>query len=123
MAIDPEAIIAAALAVGAAAVAKTIATDTVRDAYNALKSKIQRKSPKVHIARIESAPESVEIRHAAHEELKELNVGQDAEILGLARVILDMVQAPEVAAAIGVDLESIRAASLTIENVMPKVLG
>lgn len=122
---EPVTAIVTALALGAAAGLKDTAERAIKDGYAALKSLVQHKYAKVDLAQLEKAPESTARRAVVTEELEAAGAVRDQEILRQAQKLIDEItaQAPETAAAIGVDLEDIKAASLTIEDVIASGTG
>lgn len=116
---DPVTAIVAALALGAAAGAKEVATQAVKDAYAGLKSLIAHRYPKVEIAALERAPESSARRSVVEEDLQAAAAGTDAELATLARRLVELIEqhAPATAAAIGVDLKDVAAANLRLADI------
>jgi len=117
---DPLSIIVTALATGAAAGLKPKAEQAVKDAYEGIKTLIQRKYGTVDLEMLEVDPASKSRQDVVREGLEKDLAGGDAEILGPAKTLLDVIQkqAPEAAEAMGVDLEEIRGASLQIEEIL-----
>jgi flagellar capping protein FliD len=114
-----------ALATGAAAALKPTAEQAIKDGYAALKELITRKYTQVQIDQLEAHPNSKNRRGVAEEELAAAGVSQDVEVLHLAQALLEAIQrqAPETAAAIGVDLKDVEGASLAIRRVMATGVG
>ena len=113
--------ITAALAAGAAAGLSDVATQAVKDAYGRLKSALAARfpqvEPQVHV--LEVRPSSRPEQASLAVELAEAGAERDAELLQLARALLEAIarEVPEAAAKAGVDLDRVRAGgSLTIEN-------
>jgi hypothetical protein len=108
-----------ALAAGAAAALQSTVEQGVKDGYTGLKALIQRKYTQVDVDQLEANPSSKSRRGVVEEDLKAAGADQDAEVLQEAQELLEAIQrqAPEAAAAIGVDLHEIEGASLTIRRV------
>ena len=94
-----------ALAAGAAAALKRTAEQAVKDSYTALKGLIQRKYAQVSLDQLEANPSSKNRRGVVEEDLVAAGTDQDTEVLQQAQTLLETIQhqAPETAAAIGVD--------------------
>ena len=116
---EPISTIVTALALGAAAGAKDVASQAVKDAYAGLKALIARRYPKVSVEQLEQLPESKNRRGVVEEDLQAANAAGDAELATAARRLIDLVQqhAPGAAAAIGVDLKDVKAASLRLSDI------
>jgi hypothetical protein len=108
-----------ALAASAAAALKPTVEHAVKDSYIALKGLIQRKYAQVNLDQLEANPTSTSRRGVVEEDLAAVKADQDAEVLQQAQALLEALQrqAPETAAAIGVDLQDIAGAALTIRRV------
>jgi hypothetical protein len=116
---DPISAVVTALALGAAAALRELSSEVVKDAYVGLKVLIQRKYNHVSLAQLEEKPESKNRRGVVEEELAAAGAEHDEELLHQAKVVMDAVQhTPEAAAAIGVDLEDIKAAALRIADIV-----
>jgi hypothetical protein len=120
MDLDP---LTAALTVGAAAGVTGVATQAVRDAYDALKSALRAGFPKVDLRPLEERPTSLAKQASLAEDLEEARADQSPEILQLARSLLEVVQreAPEAAASTGVDLERVRGEFVNVQRVAGRV--
>ena len=116
---EPLTSIVTALAAGAAAAFQSTAEQVVKDSYAALKGLIQRKYAQVDVNHLEVNPGSKSRRGVVEEDLKAAGVETDAEVLQKAQALLEIIQrqAPEAAAAIGVELRDIEGAALTIRRV------
>jgi hypothetical protein len=116
---DPISIIVSALASGAAAGLKPTAEKIITDAYAGLKGMIQRKYSNVDVRPVENRPESESKRESLAEDLADAGATGDQELLDLAKVLIDAVAKHDKAtvAAIGVDLEEVKAAYLNIKKV------
>jgi hypothetical protein len=117
--------IVTALAAGAAAGLNPTVAQAVKDGYAALKALIQRKYAQVNVDLIEQGPASEGRRTVVQEDLAKTNAATDPELLRVAKALLDALQrqAPEAAAAVGVDLKDIQVASLTIDDVIATGTG
>jgi hypothetical protein len=122
---DPLTSIVTALAAGAAAALQSTVEQVVKDSYAALKGLIQRKYAQVDVNQIEANPTSKNRRGVVEEELAVAGADQDTEVLQQAQILLEAIQrhAPQVAAAIGVDLKDIEGGSLAIRRVIATGAG
>jgi type I site-specific restriction endonuclease len=122
---DPLTSLVTALAAGAAAALQSTVEQGVKDSYAALKGLIQRKYARVNVEQLEANPSSKSRRGVAEEDLKAVRADQDAEVLQHAQALLEALQrqAPEAAAAIGVDLKDLEGASLAIRHVIATGTG
>jgi hypothetical protein len=120
-----SATIVTALFLGAAAALKEVSAQAVKDAYAGLKALIERKYSQVPLAQLEAKPESKGRRDVVEEELTAAGAGNDEELLRHAKAVLDAVQqqTPEIATAIGVDLEEVKGAALRIADVIATGTG
>jgi len=116
---DPISIIVSALASGAAAGLKPTAEKIIKDAYAGLKGMIQRKYNNVDLRPFENKPESESKRESLAEDLVDAGATGDQELLDLAKVLIDAIAKHDKAsaAAVGVDLEEVKAAYLNIRKV------
>jgi hypothetical protein len=116
---DPLTSIVMALAAGAAAALKPVAEQVIKDGYAGLRALITRKYAQVQVDQLEANPSSKNRRGVVEEELAATGADQDAEVLQQAQALLEAIQrqAPETAAAIGVDLQDIEGAALAIRRV------
>ena len=116
---DPISIIVSALASGAAAGLKPTAEKIIKDAYAGLKGMIERKYTNVDLSPVENKPESESKRESVAEDLADGGAAGDQELLDLAKVLIDAVAKHDkpTAAAVGVDLEEVKAAYLNIKKV------
>src|SRR6266850_6772201 len=122
---DPLTSIVTALAAGAAAALQSTVEQVVKDSYAALKGLIHRKYAQVNLDQLEANPSSKSRRGVVKEELAAVKADQDTEVLQQAQALLEAIQrqAPEAAAAIGVDLKDIEGASLAIRHVIATGTG
>ena len=110
---------------GAAAGLKDTAERAIKDSYGALRALIQRKYSEVDLAHVESAPESAAHRAVVAEDLRAAGAIGDEEVIEQAEALLSEIEkhAPEAAPAIGVDLEKVKAGTLTIEDIVASGTG
>jgi hypothetical protein len=122
---DPISIIVTALVLGAAAGLKPTSEQAVKDAYAGLKALLQRKFARVNVALVEDDPTSQSRQNVVKEDLAKVNADHDAEVIKAAQVLLDTVrdQAPDMAIAVGVNLEDIKAASLRLSDIIATGTG
>ena len=118
-------LIVAALASGAAAGLKPTGTQAVKDAYAAAKEFLTRKYGDVDLAPLERMPESTAKRASVSEDLVAAGADKDADLLDRVNILVDAVAThePQAAAAVGVDLEKVKAASLRIRDVAAEGSG
>jgi hypothetical protein len=116
---EPISAIVTALALGAAVAARGVVDLAVKDAYAGLKAFIASHYPRVSVDPLEQVPESKARRGVVEEDLKAANAAADTELATLAKKLTDLVQqrAPAVAAAIGIDLKDVQAASLRLSDI------
>jgi hypothetical protein len=122
---EPVTMIATALALGAAAGLKPTAEQAVKDAYAALKALIKSRYPKVSVEQLEEAAASKARRSVIEEDLTSVQAADDREVLQRAKNLMEAVHrhAPAAAAAVGVDLDDIRAAAIEIEDIVAQGTG
>jgi hypothetical protein len=116
---DPVSFIVAALAAGAAAGLKDTAAAAVRDAYAEVRGWIQSRYGGVDVGALEQKPGSEAKRASLAEDFEDAGAGSDEELLELARKLVAVVDRhdPAAAARIGISLEDLKGASLTISRV------
>jgi hypothetical protein len=114
--------IVAALSSGGTFVLKEAATDTVKDAYGALKAWIQKhySDAGVSVERLEKQPASKARQEVVGEDLERAGVATDAELVRLAKTVVELIQnqPPDVTRSIGVDLGTLDQANVTFGNVI-----
>ena len=122
---EPVTAIVTALALGAAAGLKDTATQAVKDGYASLKTRIQQKYARVNLELLEAAPDSKSQQAVVEEDLAKVGADYDEEILRIAKDLMDTIQgqAPGAASVIGIDLEDIKGASLSIIDVIASGTG
>lgn len=113
-------IIVTALALGAAAGIKPTAEQAVKDAYAGLKSIILEKYHEINLSGLESKPDSDIQQLAIAESLKDVDAYKNEDVLQKAKAVLAAVEesSPETAFDLGIDLDDIKAASLTIDTII-----
>jgi hypothetical protein len=117
---DPVSIIVMALISGAAAALKPTTEQVIKDAYADIKALIQRKFAQVNVAPLEEKPASKARQAVVQEDLESAGAGQDEELLTKVQALLVAIQthAPDVPRAVGLDLEDIKGASLSVERIL-----
>ena len=121
---EPVTMITTALVLGAAAGLKPTAEQAVKDAYAALKGLIKSKYPNVSVDQLEES-QSKARRSVVEEDLAATRAAADREVLQHAKDLLEAVQqhAPAAAAAVGVEMDDIRAAAIELEDIAAKGTG
>lgn len=114
---DPITLVVTAVALGASAGLKDTATQAVKDAYTGLKTVLAHR--RVDVSGVERRPDSDTQRAALTETLTDGPDGVDDEVIAAARAVIEVVATHDAAAAaaVGVDLERIRAGFLRIAAV------
>jgi len=122
---EPISVIVTALALGAAAAAKEVGGQVVKDAYGALKTFIISHYPKASVDSLEAAPDSERRRGVVEEDLQVANAAGDVELAALAGKLVEVIrqQGPGVAAAIGVDLRDVEAINLRLADITASGTG
>lgn len=123
---DAVSMIVTALASGAVAGLKPAAEQAVKDAYDGLKSLIQRKFSQVDVAPLERKPDSESKQKSVAEDLADAGADKDVEVLRAAQELIRIIESnsPEAAAAAGIDLERLRVGgSINIEDVIAAGTG
>ncbi|MGW1887392.1 hypothetical protein [Streptomyces sp. NPDC001970] len=117
---DPVTVIVSAIALGAVAGVQESAAGAVRDAYQGLKRLIsERYGSAVDVIPVERRPESEAKRASLEEDLTAAGAAEDAELLDAARHLIEQVKNHQstAAPAVGIDLERIEAAALSIDTI------
>jgi hypothetical protein len=116
---DPVALIASAIALGASAGLQSAASSAIGDAYSALKRLIAQRYADVDISPVEQRPDSAAKRVSLAEDLAVAGAASDEELLAAARHIIEQVgsHVPHIAEVVGVDLERVSGAALRITDV------
>ena len=112
--------IVTALWTGAHFVGKEAATAAVKDAYDALKTWIQRHHSGVSIEQLESQPTSKARQESVGEDLEREGASADPEVARLARELVRLIeqQAPDEARTIGVDMGALQNAKAGFDEVI-----
>lgn len=112
-------VITSAILAGAAASMKDTASAVVKDAYTALKTLIQRRYASVDMAAVEKEPDSEAKRISLKEDLANAGADGDGELSQLAKALVEAVEryTPGDAAAVGLDIQSVKAAFLRVDSV------
>jgi hypothetical protein len=116
--VDPVTLIVGAVIAGASSGLKETTKKAISDAYAGLKRIISDRYG-VSTAALENKPESDLQRGAFQESLEGTGAGADAQLVEMARAVLEAIQAQDADAAksIGVDLTRIEAGEITIEGI------
>jgi HEAT repeats len=123
---DSVTLIVTALATGAVAGLKPTADRVVEVAYEELKGLLQRRFSQVDVTLLEQQPASKSRQDAVAEDLARAGADMDSDVLRSAQELLKLIEsrAPEAAAAIGTDLEWLRAGgSINIEDMVASGTG
>ncbi len=117
--------IVTALVSGAVAGLKPTVSQAVKEGYEGLKALLKHKYSHVSIDQLEANPTSKARRAVVEEDLQKTEAEKDPEVLQQVKALLDALQSqpPEVMSAVGVDLEDITGASLTIQDVTASGTG
>lgn len=117
---DPLTTILSALVAGAAAAAKPLAGEIVKDAYRAIRSFVQARYGKVSLAQLEESPESKPRRDVVAEDLVKAGADKDTELLRHAKALLEAIVASSAGSTnvFGLDLEKIKARSMTLQDIV-----
>jgi hypothetical protein len=114
---EPTSAIAVSLALGASAAAgNEEVSESIKDAYAALKHLIQKRYPNVSIGQLERAPSSKSRRAVVEEDLLEADAGRDSEVIAVSQKLVDQIleYAPQFA---GVHLDDAIAARVRLTDV------
>jgi hypothetical protein len=111
--------ITAALAAGAAAGLTGVATQAVKDTYEALKLTLRDRFPRVEVGSLEERPSSQAEQASLAEDVQEVGADRDAELLQLAKALFEAIEreAPQAAASAGVDLQRVKAQFLNVQRI------
>ncbi|MDD5277181.1 MAG: hypothetical protein PHR16_13990 [Methylovulum sp.] len=117
---DAISAIMTAIISGAVASAKPTTEKVISDLYGGLKTLIQRKYSGVSLEAVEKKPDSPAQKAALQEVLQDANADKDNELLQQAQALLKAIskQAPEVAQAIGIKLEEVKAANVRLQEII-----
>lgn len=122
---DPVSAIVTALVTGAAAALKPTTEKAIKDIYEGIKALIKRKMNTPVIEVLEADPTSEAAKNLLHEQLIKASAGDDEELLTDARQLLKLIKqhvsdTPDI---IGVRLDDIEAASLTLDDIVSSGSG
>jgi hypothetical protein len=122
---DPLASLWGALVAGAAGALQTTVADAVKDGYAALKNMLFERHKSVDLAPIERDPAAPEAQMALEQQLRSAGVAGDADLVALAKTLLERIALHDrdLAAAVGVDLEGIKAGKIRIADVVAAGTG
>jgi len=117
---DALSAIMTAIISGAVASAKPTTEKVISDLYAGLKTLIQRKYSGVSLEAVEKKPESEAKQASLREDLVEAKVAEDNELLQQAQALLKAIaeQPPQVAQAIGIKLEDVKAANVRLQEII-----
>jgi hypothetical protein len=116
--VDAVTAIVSAVSAGAGAGLKDTTAKAVTDAYGALKRLIIDQY-RLDVGPLEQKPDSRSKRESLAEDLAAVGAGGDAELVAVARRVIDAVceHDPEVGSVIGVDLVGLRAANVRLSDI------
>jgi len=122
---DPISIIVSAVVAGATAALKDTAGQVVRDSYAGLKQLLRDRYRGASVELLEQDPGSQSRELVLKEDLQKADAGKDEELLRRAQAVLDAIerQPPEQAAALGVDLERVKAANIRAKEIVAAGTG
>ncbi len=105
---------------GAVASADSAANKEISDLYAGLKAVIQRKFSSVSLEAVEKKPDSEAKQASLREDLAEVNAAEDHELLEQSQLLLQAIveQAPQLAQAIGIKLEDVKAANVRLQEII-----
>lgn len=117
---DALSAIMTAIISGAVASAKPTTEKVISDLYAGLKTLIQRKYNGVSLEAVEKKPESEAKQASLREDLEEAKAAEDSELLQQAQTLLKAIaeQPPQVAQAIGIKLEDVKAANVRLQEII-----
>ena len=118
---EPISLIVTALAAGAAAAAKPVATKAVTDAYAGLKRIVQNRyaAARDSVEHLEKAPDEQPRRDGVAEELATTTAATDTGLVQQAQAVIEAVMAddPEVARTFGLHLKGFAAKEFTARDI------
>ncbi len=123
---DPLTTLLAALIGGASTALQTTVADIVKDAYAALKARIAAHYVSVDLATVERDPGREDTRRSLEEQLRKSGAAADSEVVAAAKSLLEHIDhhdSSQFAAVVGVDLESIKAGSVHIDDIVSSGSG
>ena len=119
---EPITAIITAIATGAAAAVNPTAQQAVQDLYAGVKKLIQDKyrHANASLAALEKKPESASKRASLQEDLQDSGAANDAELLQQSQALLKAIEdhAPQIAQAIGIKLEDVKAANVRLQEII-----
>lgn len=117
---DPISSIMTALVTGAAVALKPTADNLIKDAYASLKELIRQKYAHVDVPELEKNPASKNRQAVLQEDLEASDAKQDEELLRKVQALLDAISAhaSNATQTVGLKLEDIKGASLTVERIL-----
>lgn len=122
---DAISTIMTALALGIASGLQQTTTQAVRDAYTGLKVLIERKYASVSLDVWETDPKSKARRGVVEEDLRKTQAAEDPELLHQAQALLQEAKTngADVGRVIGVSLQEIEAASISLDSIIAQGSG
>jgi hypothetical protein len=118
---DAIAAIVTAIATGAAEALGSTTKLIVQDLYAVIKKRIQEKHPQANasLEALEKKPDSASKRESLKEDLQDSGADKDDDLLKQARALLTAIEehAPQLAQAVGVNLEEVKAANLRLKEI------
>jgi hypothetical protein len=123
---DPLSAIMTAIISGAVASAKPTTEKVISDLYGGLKALIQGKYSGVSLESVEKKPDSEAKQASLREDLLEAKTAdgnkatEDNELLKQAQALLKVIseQPPQIAQAIGIKLEDVKAANVRLQEII-----
>ncbi len=111
--------VTAAIAAGAAAGLTASASQAVLDAYEALKSALHDRYPRVDVGPLEELPDSEAKQASLAEDLTRYGAARDTEVVRLAFTLVAVIarEVPQAASRVGVDLERVKGEFVNIQRV------
>jgi len=119
-AMDALSAIMTAIISGAVASTKPTTEKIISDLYSGLKVVIQRKYNTASLEAVEKKPDSEAKQASLREDLLEAKASEDNELLQQAQLLLQAIaeQSPQVAQAIGIKLEDVKAANVRLHEII-----
>ena len=117
---DPLSAIMTAIISGAVASVEPTTEKIISDLYDGLKGLILHKYGSVSLEAIEKKPDSEAKQASLREDLQDAKADQDHELLKQAQLLLKAIseQPPQIAQAIGVKLEDMKAANVRLQEII-----
>jgi hypothetical protein len=122
---DPISIVVSAVVAGASAALKDTTGMVIKDAYAGLKQFIFDRYRAVSVDLVEQEPTSQSRELVLKEDLQKAGADKDEELLRRAQALLDAIerQPPDQAAALGVDLQRVKAANIRAKEIVAAGTG